>query len=55
MRSLAKGVRVVPAVKDGKPAGFKALELYTQLRDGKRFVIGLERRGKPAAIELMIR
>jgi type II secretion system protein C len=87
--AISKGMRVVPAVKDGKPNGFKlyairpssvwskvgfqngdtmkhvngmdltsadkALEVYTKLRDGSKFSVEIERRGKTMTLEITIK
>lgn len=87
--AVAKGARVVPAMKDGKPHGFKlyairprsllarvglangdtllaingtdlssadkALEVYKQLRDAKKLVVSVERRGQPVTLYIAIR
>jgi hypothetical protein len=87
--AASKGARVVPAVKDGKPDGFKlyairpnsiyaklglqngdtlqsinglaltsadaALEVYTKVRDARRFEIALVRRGSPVKLVVLVK
>jgi S1-C subfamily serine protease len=87
--AIAKGARVVPAVKNGKPDGFKlyairptsvyaklglangdtiqringyeitsadkALEVYQDIKDAKKLVVDIVRRGKPRTLHYTIK